>query len=140
MATLLPLAELAVLYWIATRTSLLFAIGLVLVAGLVGVVIAKIEGWNAVRRIQDDLAARRVPADAALDALFILLAGALFFVPGVLTDLLGFALLVPPLRRWMKTRLKRRFAIRFPLGHARTANRSEIIDAKIVSEDRKEET
>jgi UPF0716 protein FxsA len=138
--TLLPLVELAILLWIADRTSLWFTIGLVLLTGIIGAALAKLEGWRTVRRIQTDLSAGRMPADALVDALLILVAGALLVTPGVLTDLFGFSLLLPPFRKWMKGRLKRRFADRFQIrGYWRTGDRSEIVDAKITSEDRKEQ-
>ena len=138
--TLLPLVELAILVWIADRTSLWLTIGLVLLTGIIGAALAKLQGWRMVRRIQADLSGGRMPADALVDALLILVAGALLVTPGLLTDVGGFSLLIPPFRRWMRGRLKRRFANRFRIGGTwRTADRSEIVDAKIVSEKREEQ-
>ena len=53
-----------------------------------------------------------MPGDALLDGLMILLAGALLITPGVLTDLVGFALLLPVFRRVMKRWLVRRLRAR----------------------------
>ena len=39
-----------------------------------------------------------LPTDGILDGLMIFIAGALLLTPGVLTDLLGFGLLIAPLR------------------------------------------
>ena len=51
-----------------------------------------------------------LPASAMGDGLLILLASALLITPGVLTDLVGFALLVPPfravLKAWVWNRLR----------------------------------
>lgn len=138
--TIVPLAELFVLLWISGRTSVWFTIGLVLFTGVLGAWLARLEGWRTVERIQAELRAGRMPGDAVVDALLILVAGALLVTPGVLTDAVGFSLLVPAFRRWMKARLKHRFANRFQMrSEWRAFDRSEIIDAQVVpDEDEKE--
>ncbi len=103
--TVVPLVELMLLVWIGTKTSLLFTICLVLTTGIVGASLARWQGWRTVRRIQDELAAGRMPADAMVDGLLILVAGAFLVTPGVITDLAGIVLLVPPLRALVKRRV-----------------------------------
>lgn len=133
--TVLPLTELVLLLWIADQTSLWFTIGLVLFTGVLGAWLARLEGWRTVQRIQGELQSGRMPGDALVDALLILVAGAVLVTPGVITDAVGFALLVPAFRRWMKRGLKRRFASRFRVsGTWQTYDRSEVIDAQVVSD------
>lgn len=135
LLTIVPLTELFLLLWISRRTNIWFTMGLVLATGVVGAFLARMEGWRTVRRMESELRAGRMPGDALVDALLILVAGALLLTPGVLTDALGFALLVAPFRRLIKKRLKRRFAARFQMrSQWRTFDRSEIIDAEVVSD------
>lgn len=104
---LVPLIELALLIqvgqWIGAGPTIL----LVLFTGVSGAWLARREGLRALRRVQRDIAEKGVPGTAALDALAILVGGAFLLTPGVLTDLVGFALLFPPTRA-----LLRRIAMR----------------------------
>lgn len=142
--TLVPLTELALLIWIGQQTSLLFTIGLVLVTGIAGAALARWQGWRAVARIQAELRQGHMPADALLDGLLILVAGLLLVTPGVLTDAVGFGLLVPPARSVLKRRvaawLRRNVEVRavdvsagFWSGDsADPAPRDQIIDAQVL--------
>ncbi len=110
--TLVPLVELVLLLILADKTSWQFTLALVLFTGVVGAALARHEGLRCLRRVQQKLAAGELPGDALLDGLMILLAGALLITPGVLTDLVGFALLLPAFRRVMKRWLVRRLRAR----------------------------
>jgi UPF0716 protein FxsA len=71
---------------------------------------------------------RRDPADAALVAL----AGLLLLVPGFLTGLGGLALLVPPIRRWVRRRIARSTE-RWPAA-GRPVVRGEVVRVETVDE------
>ena len=139
--TIVPLIELWLLLELSEKTSLSVTILIVLATGVIGAWLARLEGWRVMTRMQDDVAAGRMPGDAILDGLMILIAGALLITPGLLTDAFGFALLVPPVRGLLKAFLKRRFASRFTVtrmsGSAdygqrgREAAGSQIIDAQV---------
>ena len=103
--TLVPLAELGLLIWIGTQTSVSFTLGLVFATGVLGATLARWQGWRAAVRVRAECAEGRVPADAFLDALLIFCAGLVLITPGVLTDAAGFALLFPPVRGILKRRL-----------------------------------
>lgn len=57
------------------------------------------EGARAWRELGAAVAEGRSPDGALLDGALVLAGGALMIVPGFVTDLLGLALLVPPVRR-----------------------------------------
>ncbi len=139
--TVLPLVELVLLLILADNTSWQFTLALVLLTGVVGAALARHEGLRCWKRVQQKLAAGELPGDPLLDALMILLAGALLVTPGVLTDLFGFALLLPVFRRIVKRSLARRFlaSIRvtcppngWPRPPGQTTVRDQIIDAQVI--------
>jgi UPF0716 protein FxsA len=107
--TLIPLGELALLFWISQHTGWAFTLGLVIVTGVVGAWLARQEGLRCLLEVQRQLDEGKLPAEPLLDGLMILVAGALLITPGVLTDLVGFALLVPPIRRLVRHYLAARF-------------------------------
>ena len=108
-----PLAELYLLFQLADYTSGAFAFALVIVTGFVGASLARWQGLQTVRRIQSEMAQGQPPADALMHGLCILIAGALLITPGIMTDFVGFSLLIPPVRSWLARRIIRRYASKF---------------------------
>lgn len=103
--TLVPIVELAILIWLTRQTSVLTTAAIVLTTGFVGAALAKWQGFRAWNAIRTELAAGRAPAASVADGVLILFAGAFLLTPGLLTDVVGFSLLVPRVRGWMRKRL-----------------------------------
>ncbi|RDV39311.1 FxsA family protein [Bradymonadaceae bacterium TMQ3] len=107
--TVIPLIELALLIPLGQLIGLWPTIGLVVATGLLGAVLGKLEGLRAWHAIQDDLRQGTIPADSLLDGLAVFIAGVFLITPGVLTDIAGLVLLIPPLRRPLKNAIRARF-------------------------------
>ncbi len=107
--TLVPLIELALLIKLGQLTSTAMTIGIVILTGIIGAYLARREGIKAWRRLEKSMREGVSPADGLIDALLILIAGAVLITPGLLTDLLGFGLLIPPVRKWFRNKLSRHF-------------------------------
>ena len=108
---LIPLIELYLLYLIGGQIGLFPTIGLVVVTGFIGASLARQQGFKVWRRIQSELNTGRMPAGELIDGLLVLIGGIVLLTPGLLTDLCGFALMVPRIRALVKTRIQRRFQI-----------------------------
>lgn len=106
--TLVSTVELYLLLKIGEWTSWWVTVGLIFVPGIAGAWLAKREGARALREVQAALSLQREPTGAILDGVIVLVAGALLIAPGVLTDLTGIALLIPPVRRLAREYAKRR--------------------------------
>ena len=107
--TLVPALELALLIEVGSRIGTLATIGLIVATGVLGAALARQQGLHVLGRIQAELSAGHLPASSLVDAVIVLLAGALLVTPGILTDVLGFLCLVPGFRSLVKARLRRRF-------------------------------
>tara|TARA_R110002095_G_scaffold44778_1_gene40310 strand:- start:2444 stop:2989 length:546 start_codon:yes stop_codon:yes gene_type:complete len=103
--TIIPLAELWLLLWFSSLTNPTVTFGLVLVTGILGAWLARKQGSQAWKKIQLHLVQGQPPTSVVLDGLMILLAGAFLITPGIMTDMLGFALLIPPVREALKLRI-----------------------------------
>ena len=106
----LPVIELFLLIEIGQRVGTLPTIGIIVGTGVVGASLARQQGLSTLARLRADLDAGRLPADAILDGVLILLAAAVLITPGLLTDVAGFLCLVPAFRRLLKHYLKNAFA------------------------------
>ena len=104
--TLVPIVELAVLIEIGQHLGMLPTVTLVLATGALGAALARREGIQAFPRLRDIIGQGSFPGEAILDGVLILGGGLLLLTPGILTDLLGFAALVPGTRYFIKYYLK----------------------------------
>lgn len=143
--TVLPIVELTILIQIGGATHWWVPVLMVILTGIIGAALARWQGVRAYQRIRDDAQARRMPADSLLDGFLVLMAGLLLIFPGVLTDFVGIALLIPPVRAvvkravaaWMKRHIEVRVgttATGFWTNAQqppRVAN-DEIIDARVI--------
>jgi UPF0716 protein FxsA len=134
--TLVPAVEIVLLVWIASETSGLFVLGLVLGTGLLGVLLARHQGMQTLRRIAADLDSGRMPADSLVDGLLVMAAAVLLIIPGLLTDLAALVLLFPPSRKALKTFARRRLQERVVMAHyasfGSSHDRESIIDVKVI--------
>jgi UPF0716 protein FxsA len=102
---IVPIVELLLLIRMGQWIGLLPTLGLIVATGLGGAFLARREGWRALKRFGASVAMGEVPTDAALDGLAVLVGGAFLLTPGVLTDVVGFGLLLPPIRAIFKRRV-----------------------------------
>jgi len=114
--TLVPLIELALLIKLGQLTNLLTTVAIVVLTGAIGAYLARREGIKTWSRIQQNLAAGASPAVELVNALLILIAGAVLITPGLLTDLVGFALLVPAVRNRVGRKLSAYFEHRIVIA------------------------
>lgn len=106
--TLVPLIELTLLIRIGTDIGVTLTVGLVILTGIIGAILAKMQGLGIVKKIQNDLAAGILPTPQLLDGLLILGGGLLLLTPGFLTDTLGLLALIPLSRKWIKRFLRKK--------------------------------
>ena len=107
----LPLAELAAFIAVAATIGFAWALALVLAGSLAGALVLRHAGGSHIARVRvalGDGGATALQADSA--GFLILLAGILLLIPGFITDALGLALLVGPLRRALASILGRQTA------------------------------
>lgn len=102
----LPVLELSLLLRVHEHVGLGPTLALVVGTGILGATLAKLQGARVLTRIQADLAEGRMPAPHLLDGLLILLAGAVLVTPGLVTDTVGFLLLIPATRKIFKKALR----------------------------------
>ncbi|OKY77225.1 MAG: Protein affecting phage T7 exclusion by the F plasmid FxsA [Candidatus Methanohalarchaeum thermophilum] len=91
----LPLLDLLVLLKVAEIIGLLETVGVVVVTGAVGSYFAKIEGINTWNRLRARLHEGRSPSRDLIDGTLILIGAAFLISPGLITDSIGFLLILP---------------------------------------------
>lgn len=137
--TIIPLAELYLLRQVAKVIGSGETFLLVIVTGIIGAALARGQGGKVLRAIQADLAEARLPTDHLISGLLVLIGGILLVTPGIVTDLVGLALMIPGNRRLCVPFIKRQFRKRFhvqafpspftpPNAAVREANECRVVD------------
>jgi UPF0716 family protein affecting phage T7 exclusion len=100
LATILLFStELWLFLWLTRSIGLWPMLGVTLLGGIVGASLAKREGRRVFREWQAAIGSGQAPAVGALEGMLVFVSGALFLLPGVLTDFLALLLLFAPVRR-----------------------------------------
>ena len=130
---LLPLADL-VLIVMLLRIHWMLTLLWILVSGLAGAWYVRRQGTAVMQQMRHSLGENRIPTDMLVEGCLVLVAGALLITPGLLTDVIGFSILVPPGRRWYRRRfvdwMKTRVTIQTFQGGFYQA--SDVVDATVV--------
>jgi UPF0716 protein FxsA len=96
---IVPLTEALILLKIMSHVGFLNTIVIVLITATVGFTMAKKEGLKVLKEIQEQSKAGVVPKETLLEGFLVLIAGLMLLFPGLLSDLLGFSFLIPPIRK-----------------------------------------
>ena len=115
--TLIPLVEIYLLIKLGQAFGAMTSILLVIITGMLGAYLARMEGLRTLFRIQEALREKKMPGNELLEALLIVLAGLVLITPGFLTDAVGFMLLIPATRVRVRDWLRNRFQARFTRKH-----------------------
>jgi len=98
-----PVMELYILIEAGRIMGLAPTIGLIIMTGVAGAWLARSQGVEILRRIQEETSRGQMPATTLIDGALILVGGLLLLTPGFFTDALGFSFLVPATRDlWRK--------------------------------------
>jgi len=96
-----PIAEIALFIELGGWIGLWPTIGCIVLTAMIGTVLLRQQGLSVLTRVRESHDRGEVPLDAVFDGACLLVAGLLLLTPGFLTDSVGFALFVPPFRRWL---------------------------------------
>ncbi|WP_207591103.1 FxsA family protein [Halomontanus rarus] len=105
----IPFLDAVLLAVVFSRTEFGWAamVLLVVLTGLVGMLLVRAEGRRTMRKIQRSLAKGTPPTNELLDGALLIAAGAFLLTPGLVTDLIGFLLVVPLTRIPIRAAIKR---------------------------------
>lgn len=136
-----PLVELYILIEVGGLIGALPTIGLCLLTAALGAALLKQQGLQTLARARHNMDRGDVPAIELFEGVALAIGGVLLLTPGLATDVIGFACLLPFSRRWLVGVALRRMRFYYgpPGGHSagppdgsarRGHGRVEIIEAE----------
>jgi len=104
---LIPLLDALFLVVLTAYLGWQLVVLLVVLTAFLGLLLARMEGRHTLRKIQRKAARGEAPTDELMDGALLLVAGAFLLTPGLVTDGVGFCLLVPLTRYPIRVALKK---------------------------------
>ncbi|MCK4260893.1 MAG: FxsA family protein [Halanaerobiales bacterium] len=106
--SVIPLVELALLIKVGGYIGTLWTIILVAGTGMIGITLARSQGFQLIGEIKSTLNQGQIPADHLIQGLLILIGAVMLLTPGLLTDTSGFILIIPITRKFVTRYVKKR--------------------------------
>ena len=125
----LPALEILIMIKIGQYVGALNTVLLIFFTAIVGVYYARIQGMSTLRSAFQNAYRNKVPVYEMLSGASIAIAAFLLIIPGFLTDVLGFALLIP---------ITRKIILSLIIKKDIKKNNENVIEAEII-EDKKDE-
>jgi len=110
-----PFAELYILITAGQTIGVVPTLVLVAAVSVAGAFLVKQQGLGLIRAARVQVEQGNVPGREVVDGILVLLAGVLLLTPGFVTDGIGLALLVPPVRSFLRSGATRWFQRRVDL-------------------------
>lgn len=114
---IVPLVEIGLFIQVGGAIGLWPTLLIVLVTAILGSWLVKTQGLRELANLQGSFSELRDPTDPLANGAMILFSGALLLTPGFFTDAVGFALLMPPVRKAIIQQVKSRINVqKFSMG------------------------
>ena len=129
----LPVIEIFLMIKIGGKIGAINTIGLILLTAVVGIFFARIQGIRTLRSGITNIYQNKIPIFELISGASIAFAALLLIVPGFLTDLIGFLLLIPFTRNLLFRKL-----LKTKSNPDLARKQSEAIDGEIIDRDKDE--
>ena len=115
--SIVPLLELMLLIRVGSLVGIGVTILLVGGTGVVGISIARQQGLEIISKVKTKFNQGQMPKNELLDGGLVLVGSAMLLTPGLITDTLGFLLIVPFTRPLMRKIVKNKILTNFVVSH-----------------------
>jgi UPF0716 protein FxsA len=99
----IPIAEIAVFIKAGQIIGLGWTLAVVVLTAVAGTALLRRQGLKVLAQTQEKLNRGELPVGEMFDGICLLVAGALLLTPGFITDAVGLALFIPPVRLLLGT-------------------------------------
>ena len=97
-----PIIEIAVFLEVGGRIGALNTILMIVITAMIGTWLLRSKGLQTLQRAQQSLNQNVFPVTEVFDGLCLLVAGGLLLTPGFVTDVVGFLLFAPAIRKFLR--------------------------------------
>lgn len=112
----IPALEIYFLIEVGSVIGAPATLAMLIAMGIAGAALARHQGSSALGKLRIALAQGREIGASMIEAALVLAAAVLLLIPGFITDVVGFVLLLPVVRRAAGAAIARRYAARMATG------------------------
>ncbi len=109
--TVVPALELFLLFKIGAQIGGFNTFMIVILTGVLGAALAKSQGLTILMKVQQEMQRGELPGNQIIQGFMVFGGGLLLLTPGFMTDILGFAMVLPGTRHllmmWIKKLIER---------------------------------
>lgn len=105
---IIPLIEILVFMEVGQEIGIFTTLMLALLTAIIGGFLVKLQGLQTLIAIKVSLDHGKVPLSEIFDGFCLVAAGALLITPGFVTDAIGFSLLIPQVRNFLRQQIRTR--------------------------------
>lgn len=143
---LVPLVEIALFIQVGGLLGLWPTLLIVVLTAILGSWLVRSQGSREIQNLRSSFSELKDPTEPLANGAMILFSGALLLTPGFFTDFVGFALLIPPVRKslylWLRSRVN---VAGFEMGNngltpTRNTPQDDIIDGEFQNLETEEGT
>jgi UPF0716 protein FxsA len=128
---LLPLAELYLLIEVGSGIGGFSTIALCLLTAAIGGMLVRLQGLQTLAQAKQMMDAGQPPAEQMIHGIMIASSGIMLFLPGFITDVIGFILLIPFVRNLIGHWLVGSVIIK------QQGNKEVVIEAEVIHPDKR---
>ena len=99
---MVPFIELATFASVSEHIGIWTTLTLAFVTAIIGGLLVKYQGLQTILSMRAAMDQGKMPLNEIFDGFCLVSAGALLITPGFVTDTIGFALLIPPVRSFLR--------------------------------------
>ncbi len=103
---IVPLMEILLLIEIGSRIGTLNTILIIVLTGILGAYMMRQQGFTILANIRANLSQGRMPTGELINGVLVLVGGILLLTPGFFTDAVGFVLLIPTTRGFVRKKIQ----------------------------------
>lgn len=126
----IPIMEIIVLIKIGAHIGALNTVLLIFTTAIIGIYFARLQGLSTLRAGIKNIYENRTPIYELFSGASIAIAAVLLIIPGFLTDILGFTLLIPLTRNLIIKMIIKKNNIK------KNQNNNDVIDGEIIEKEK----
>ena len=127
---LIPAIEIYLFIEIGGQIGALYTISLIFLTAFVGIYYAKYEGFNTLRSGMIQIMRNELPLYEIVSGAALAFAALLLIIPGFATDLIGFFMIFPPIRKIIFKKFSKKYSNKKNLKEDFIEGEAEDIDNK----------
>ena len=128
----IPLIELALFASVSEHIGIWTTLSLAFLTAIIGGLLVKYQGLQTIFNMRRAMDAGQMPLNEIFDGFCLVAAGALLITPGFLTDTIGFALLIPPIRSALRHFIRTHTSWAMSAGASEWHSRRPSSDSDII--------